>query len=121
MLLLVSADCIVTNQVSDLGCIGKLVYKARQRVCYVMARHEEVIRAFCEEFAWKVDTAVLDYLTSVIQDVEDSNGVGLNELAELLSGYSPSFSNLTEEEQHDRLCQLFEKVPICLLLQSACS
>ncbi len=66
---------------------------------------------FCKNYDPSADDAVVDYLTSIIQDAETDN-VNLEEIEDVVTGFFPVFASLREEEKHEALWSLLQKASL---------
>lgn len=71
---------------------------------------------FCHKLDAKVDDAVVDYLTSFIRDAEADN-VDLEETENFFTEFFPTFATLPDEEKHESLWELLQKVPYLVDLE----
>lgn len=77
------------------------------------------VSSFCKSVSDNTDDAVIQYLTGIVTDACEEGDADIDEIEELVHGFMPGISRLSQQECHDRLWSLLTQVsfykckPLC--------
>ena len=74
-----------------------------------MAVHS-VVSEFCNGISSDIDAAVVEYLTGVIDDACNDECADMSGIEEVVQGFLPDITKLSQQERHERLWTLLTKV-----------
>ena len=68
------------------------------------------VSSFCRSVSDTTDDAVIQYLTGIVTDACEEGDADIAEIEELVHGFMPGISRLSQQECHDRLWTLLTQV-----------
>ena len=83
------------------------------------------VSSFCRSVSARTDDAVIQYLTGIMTDACEEGDADMAEIEELVHGFMPGISRLSQQDCHDRLWTLLTQVsffickPCCVLIFKA--
>ena len=71
---------------------------------------QDAVSHFCRGISENIDDACIQYLSGIVNDACEGDDADVADVEDLVHGFLPDFSELSQQERHDRLWSLLTQV-----------